>query len=67
MQTDISTYETNELREMRDYVEAMIQEGKEVMTNFTLTDIVQELALRESKFDKIPAWDVEPHTENAFL
>lgn len=43
---NITTYTTAELKEMRDYQMACEAEGINVTSDFTLTDLVQELTRR---------------------
>lgn len=63
---NIKDTSTEKLREMRDmyYSSHAPYDGP-----FSMSDILNELAEREKhvKTDRIPCWDTDPHTENAFL
>lgn len=68
---NIKDYSTEELRYQRDYLQELGECGimDSFHADFSLCDIINELTERERhvKIDRIPCWDTDPHTENAFL
>lgn len=52
----ITEYTTESLKEMRDYQEAMEMDGKNIQSDFTLPEIVNELTRRY----RFPADDEQP-------
>jgi len=62
--TTIKSYTTTQLQKMRQDLIKCAQNEMNAFS-FTVNDIDDELEYRAQ--NRIPSWDVEPHTENAFL
>lgn len=62
--TSIKSHSTKELQMMRLHLLKGAQSDLNVF-GYTIAEIDEEIEFRAS--NKIPIWDVEPHTENAFL
>lgn len=60
----IQNYTTKDLQKMRRDLIKCAENEMNVFA-FTIADIDEELDFRAQ--NRIPSWDVEPHTENAFL
>lgn len=62
--TTIKSYTTTQLQKMRLHLLKGAQSDLNIF-NYTIHEIEEEIEFRASQ--RIPSWDTEPHTENAFL
>lgn len=62
--TSLKSFSNKELQMMRLHLLKAAESDLNVF-GFTIADIETEIEFRASQ--KIPSWDAEPHTENAFL